>query len=77
MYKLPEDLDSKYRFVTVASKRAEQLQSGAPPRVQARQRKFTVVAQEEVAEGLIELFDAEKLAQQELEAAEAAEEDEG
>jgi len=76
MYKLPEDLDSKYRFVTVASKRAEQLQSGAPPRVQARQRKFTVVAQEEVAEGLIELFDAEKLAQQELEAAEAAEQDE-
>lgn len=72
MYKLPEDLESKYRFVTIASKRAEQLQSGAPPRVQAKQRKYTVVAQEEVAEGLIEMFDAEKLAQQELEEAEAA-----
>ena len=41
-------------------------------RVQAKQRKYTVVAQEEVAEGLIEMFDAEKLAQQELEEAEAA-----
>ena len=29
MYRLPEDLDSKYKFVTLASKRAEQLQTGA------------------------------------------------
>ncbi len=32
MYKLPEDLESKYRFVTLASRRAEQLQAGAVPR---------------------------------------------
>ncbi len=76
MYKLPEDLESKYKFVTIASARAEQLQTGAPPRVRARNRKFTVVAQEEVAEGLIELLDAEKLAQLEQEAVEAAEADE-
>ena len=33
MYKLPENLDSKYKFVTLASKRAEQLQTGALARV--------------------------------------------
>ena len=57
MFKLPEDLMNKYRFVTLASKRAEQLQMGALPRVEDPERKSTVLAQEEVAEGLIELWD--------------------
>ena len=33
MFKLPEDMESKYRFVTLAALRAEQLQAGALPRV--------------------------------------------
>ena len=53
MFKLPEDLENKYRVVTLASKRAEQLQMGALPRVADPERKSTVLAQEEVAEGLI------------------------
>jgi len=54
MYKLPDDVGSKYRFVTLASKRAEQLQMGVLPRVEnAGGRKPTVVAQEEVATGII------------------------
>ncbi len=57
MYKLPEDLESKYRFVTLASKRAEQLQAGAPARVEAGTGKATVVAQAEVAAGLVEVWD--------------------
>jgi DNA-directed RNA polymerase omega subunit len=57
MFRLPETIDSKYRFVTLASKRAEQLQQGALPRVDADGRKATVVAQEEVAKELIELWD--------------------
>jgi DNA-directed RNA polymerase omega subunit len=57
MFKLPEDLENKYRFVTLASKRAEQLQTGAPARVGDPERKTTVLAQEEVAEGLIDLWD--------------------
>jgi len=61
MYKIPEDLDSKYAFVTLASKRAEQLQSGALPRVSARLRKVTVVAQQEVAEGLVHVVEPEEL----------------
>lgn len=59
MYKLPEELDSKYRFVTLASLRAEQLQSGAPPRTDSHSPKPTIVAQAEVAAGLVEEWDPE------------------
>ncbi|HXV77603.1 MAG TPA: DNA-directed RNA polymerase subunit omega [Candidatus Polarisedimenticolaceae bacterium] len=60
MFKLPEDIDNKYRFVTLASKRAEQLQFGALPRVADTARKSTVIAQEEVASGLVELWAPER-----------------
>lgn len=74
MYKLPEDIQNKYRFVTLASKRAEQLQGGAVARVESGgPRKSTVVAQAEVAEGLIELWDP---AAEELELEEGSEEEE-
>ncbi len=59
MYKLPEDLESKYKFVTLASKRAEQLQTGARARIVAPDRKFTVVAQAEVAEGVVTAWEPE------------------
>jgi len=55
VYKLPEEVENKYRFVTLASKRAEQLQGGALPRVETPGRKLIVVAQAEVAEGKIDL----------------------
>ena len=57
MYKLPENMESKYKFVTLASKRAEQLQAGAPSRVDEPDRKVTVVAQAEVAEGVVDVWD--------------------
>lgn len=59
MYKLPEDLESKYRFVTLASKRAEQLQAGAAAKVEMPHRKATVIAQKEVAHGLVDEWSAE------------------
>jgi len=59
VFRLPENIESKYRFVTLASKRAEQLQQGALPRVDADGRKPTVVAQEEVAAGLVDLWNAD------------------
>lgn len=59
MLKLPEDLESKYRFVTLASLRAEQLQTGAVPRTEAHSTKSTIVAQAEVADGLVEEWDPE------------------
>jgi DNA-directed RNA polymerase omega subunit len=57
MFKLPENLESTYRFVTLASMRAEQLQAGALPRLKSEHRKVTVIAQEEVAAGLVEAWD--------------------
>ncbi len=61
MYKLPKELESKYRFVTLASKRAEQLQMGARPRIDGDgTRKVTVVAQEEVATGVVDVWNPEE-----------------
>lgn len=57
MFKLPENLESKYRFVILSALRAEQLQAGAVPRVPAESRKATVVAQEEVACGAVAAWD--------------------
>jgi DNA-directed RNA polymerase subunit omega len=45
---LPRDVDSKFRFITVAAQRAKQVQQGAKPRVETRSRKPTRVAMEEV-----------------------------
>ena len=44
---LPKNIDSKFRFITVASQRAKQLQAGAKPRVDTRSRKPTRIAVEE------------------------------
>jgi DNA-directed RNA polymerase omega subunit len=60
MYKLPEELENKYEFVTLASMRAEQLQGGAVPRVTDAERKLTVIAQEEVATGQVASWQPEE-----------------
>lgn len=50
---LPKDVDSKFRFITVAAQRAKQLQNGAKPRVETRSRKPTRIAMQEVLAGAI------------------------
>lgn len=45
---LPKDVDSKFRFITVAAQRAKQVQAGAKPRVDSRSRKPTRIAMHEV-----------------------------
>ncbi|MGO8816077.1 MAG: DNA-directed RNA polymerase subunit omega [Terriglobia bacterium] len=50
---IPQNLDSKFRFILVAAKRARQLQSGAKPLIQAPTRRSTRVAQQEVGAGLV------------------------
>ncbi len=57
MIKVPENSMSKYRFVMLAALRAEQLQAGAIPRIESDTRKPTVLAQEEVAAGLVDVWD--------------------
>lgn len=45
---LPKDVDSKFRFITVAAQRAKQIQNGAKPRVEVKSRKATRIAMQEV-----------------------------
>ena len=45
---MPEGIDSKFRYVLLVSKRAEQLIQGAQPRIKSRHAKPTRVAMEEV-----------------------------
>ena len=48
------NIDSKYRYVILASKRAKQLLKGAKPKIQAKSRNLIRIAQAEVKSGLIE-----------------------
>jgi len=57
MFKIPETVKNKYEFVTLAAKRAEQLQVGALPRVESTSNKVTVVAQAEIAGGFVRQID--------------------
>ncbi len=50
---IPQNIDSKFRFILVAAKRARQLQAGAKPLVQTHSKKVTKVAQQEVEAGLV------------------------
>jgi DNA-directed RNA polymerase omega subunit len=45
---LPEGVDSKFRYVLLVSKRAEQLIQGAAPRLKSKHAKPTRVAMEEI-----------------------------
>ncbi|MBD3868456.1 MAG: DNA-directed RNA polymerase subunit omega [Acidobacteria bacterium] len=77
MYKLPENLGSKYAFVSTASSRAEQLQTGALPRTKNPEgRKLTIIAQEEVATGLVQAVSTEVVAEETEEAPPALDEEE-
>lgn len=49
MERLPEGIDSRFRYVLLVSKRAEQLIQGSQPKVKSRHAKPTRVAMEEIA----------------------------
>ena len=50
---VPQGVDSKFRLILVAAKRARQLQAGARPLIQAPTKKATKVAQMELNAGLV------------------------
>jgi len=50
---LPQNIDSKFRFILIAAKRARQLQSGAKPLIQTHSKKATKTAQLEVQAGMV------------------------
>ena len=50
---IPAGVESKFRFILVAAKRARQLQAGAKPLMQTQSKKSTKVAQSEVLASLV------------------------
>ena len=54
MIHLPEGFDSIFRYIVVVSQRAEQLVNGAKARSESRHDKATLVAIDDVDEGLVE-----------------------
>jgi len=48
------DIDSKFRFVILASKRAKLLLKGAKPKLKSKSKSLIRIAQEEVQEGLVD-----------------------
>ncbi len=53
MERLPEGVDSRFRYVLLVSKRAEQLIQGSQPKVKPRHAKPTRIAMEEVEQDLV------------------------
>jgi DNA-directed RNA polymerase omega subunit len=50
---LPEGIESRFRYVLLVSKRAEQLIQGAQPRTKPRHAKPTRIAMEEVEKNVV------------------------
>jgi len=48
------DIDSKFKFVIVASKRAKELLKGAKPRIRSKSKSLIRIAQQEVKRGLVD-----------------------
>ena len=48
------DIDSKFRYVILASKRAKQLLKGAKPKIKSKSKNLIRVAQQEVKRGMVE-----------------------
>jgi DNA-directed RNA polymerase subunit omega len=54
MENIPDRIDSTFRFVLLAARRAEQLMRGARPKVEAGSPKPTRIALREVSDGLVD-----------------------
>jgi DNA-directed RNA polymerase omega subunit len=50
---IPDNIDSKYRFVILSALRARQIQGGSPPVLKEPRHKATQVAQKEILQGLV------------------------
>lgn len=54
MEHIPQRIDSTFRYVLIAAKRAEQLVRGARPKIDIAQTKPARIAMREVVEGLVD-----------------------
>ena len=57
---IPQGMDSKFRFILIAAKRARQLESGAWPLIQTPSKRATQIAQLEVKAGVVPLLVEER-----------------
>lgn len=53
MIQIPDNIDSKYRFVILSALRARQIQAGSTPHLKEPRHKATQVAQKEILQGLV------------------------
>jgi DNA-directed RNA polymerase omega subunit len=53
LIQIPENIDSKYRFVILSALRARQIQGGSSPMIKEPRHKATQVAQRELLQGLV------------------------
>ena len=53
MITIPDNIDSKYRFVILSALRARQIQGGSSPMLKEVRNKATQVAQKEILKGLV------------------------
>ena len=54
MIQIPDNIDSKYRFVILSALRARQLQGGSVPHIKEPSHKATQIAQKEILQGLVQ-----------------------
>ena len=69
---IPDEYDSKFRFIVVAAQRAHQLQNGAPPKLKLQSEKPAYIAIREAEANLInyELLLGEEISEAEEEPSE-------
>ena len=53
MIEIPENVDSKYRFVILSALRARQIQGGSMPMIKEPSHKATQLARKELQQGLV------------------------
>ena len=67
MITIPDNIDSKYRFVILSALRARQIQAGSMPMIKEPRHKATQVAQKEILNGLVKFRIPDKDADREEE----------
>jgi DNA-directed RNA polymerase omega subunit len=53
LIQIPDNIDSKYRFVILSALRARQIQGGSMPLIKQPSHKATQIAQRELVQGLV------------------------
>ena len=70
MIRIPDNVDSKYRFVILSALRARQLQAGSMPLIKEPSHKATQLARKELQLGLVKFHILDKKKKKEEAAAE-------